>query len=102
MTVLARGGVPGAVLFGTLQVSFALSLLRAYLRARRAGAAAWARLDLWILSYWAAFLVNSAFDVFLEGPQGGIWFWCLMGLGVAVLESQRNDLSSAALLEKAA
>jgi hypothetical protein len=102
LTVLARMGVPGAVLFGILQVSFATSLLLAYLRAQRAGAHWWARLDLWILSYWAAFLVNALFDVFLEGPQGGICFWCLMGLGIAVLESQRRDLPRAGLFGKAA
>jgi O-Antigen ligase len=92
MTVLARMGVPGLALWLLLQIGFGLSLLFAHLRARRAGALGWARLNLWILSYWTAFIVNSCFDVFLEGPQGGIWFWSLMGLGIGVLELQRRDI----------
>jgi O-Antigen ligase len=92
MTVLARMGVPGLALWLLLQIGFGLSLLFAHLRARRAGALGWARLNLWILSYWIAFIVNSCFDVFLEGPQGGIWFWSLMGLGIGVLELQRRDI----------
>jgi hypothetical protein len=35
-------------------------------------------------------MTNSAFDVFLEGPQGGIWYWSLFGFGIAALEAQRN------------
>jgi O-Antigen ligase len=92
MTVLARMGVPGLALWLLLQLAFGLSLLHAWLRARRAGAVTWARTNLWLLSYWLAFQVNSCFDVFLEGPQGGIWFWSLMGLGIAALELQRKDI----------
>jgi hypothetical protein len=36
-----------------------------------------------ILAYWLAMLVNASFDVYLEGPQGGIWFWSVFGLGLA-------------------
>jgi hypothetical protein len=90
MTVLARSGVPGALIWTLLQGMFGVLLLSAYLRARRAGLEWWARVDLWILSYWLAFLVNGAFDVFLEGPQGGIWFWSLIGFGIAALEAQRQ------------
>lgn len=88
LTVLARAGVPGLALWVLLQSAFALALLLAYLRARRAGRDDWARLDLWVLAYWTAFMVNGTFDVFLEGPQGGIWFWCLFGFGLALLEAQ--------------
>lgn len=90
MTILARMGVPGVALWALLQGAFALSLLRAYFVARRAGQEWWARIDLWILAYWAAFMVNGTFDVFLEGPQGGIWFWCLFGFGITILEAQRE------------
>jgi len=54
----------------------------------------WAKIDLWILAYWIAFIVNASFDVFLEGPQAGIWFWCLFGFGAAMLEIQRQKLTS--------
>jgi hypothetical protein len=90
MTVLARMGLPGFALWVVLQGVFAASLLIAYFRARAGGLEEWARLNLWLLAFWAAFLVNASFDVFLEGPMGGIWFWSVMGFGIAVLEAQRR------------
>jgi hypothetical protein len=90
MTVLARMGVPGLVFWVLLQGTFAWSLMLAYIRARRERQEWWARVDLWVLSFWLAFMVNGAFDVFIEGPQGGIWFWCLIGFGIAALEAQRR------------
>jgi len=51
-------------------------------QARRARDEWWQRVDIWILAYWMAFLVNATFDVFLEGPQGGIWFWSIFGFGI--------------------
>jgi O-antigen ligase len=91
LTVLARAGIPGLILWMFLQGTFAVSLLRAYFHARRVRREWWARIDLWILGYWMAFTVNGAFDVFLEGPQGGIWFWSLFGFGLAALEEQRSQ-----------
>ncbi|ULH17593.1 O-antigen ligase family protein (plasmid) [Deinococcus sp. KNUC1210] len=90
LTILARSGVPGFAAWIVLQLTFALSLLRAYLRAQRNGQTLWARLNLFTLAYWAAFMVNASFDVYLEGPQGGIWFWCVFGFGLALLEVQRR------------
>jgi O-Antigen ligase len=95
MTFLARAGVPGVVLWLLLQATFGVAMVRAYMRARRAGQEWWARVDLWILAYWLAFLVNAAFDVFLEGPPGGIWFWSLIGFGIVALQAQREDLAPA-------
>jgi hypothetical protein len=39
----------------------------------------------WILVYWTAMMVDTSFDPYLEGPQGGIWFWTLFGLGMVVI-----------------
>lgn len=102
MTVLARMGAPGAVLFGLLLTSFAATLVRGYWQARRVGSLEWAGLNLWILAYWVAFIVNASFDVALEGPQAGIPFWCLVGLGIAVHAAQRRDLARAAVAPQAA
>jgi hypothetical protein len=90
MTVLARAGVPGLLLWVALHVAFVLALVRACLRARRRGWDWWMRANVWILAYWTALLVNGSFDVYLEGPQGGIWFWCIFGLGIAAVEAQRR------------
>ena len=94
LTILARAGVPGLVLWLLVLISFAGGLVRAALRAMREGHEWWARVDLWILGYWAAFIVNGAFDVFLEGPQGGIWFWSLVGFGLSVLHAQSRHPDS--------
>lgn len=85
LTVLARTGVPGLALWVVLQGGWCLGLLRSYRMARRAGESERAAVIAWILAYWTAFIVNGAFDVYLEGPQGGIWFWAVFGVGLAVL-----------------
>jgi hypothetical protein len=90
LTILARSGVPGITLWLLLQIGFATALIRASHRARRRGREWWSRLHLWILAYWAAFMVNIAFDVFLEGPQGGIWFWSLLAFGIAALIMEKE------------
>jgi hypothetical protein len=90
LTMLARAGVPGAGLWALLQGAFGVALTRGYFRARRQGREWHARVTLWILAYWSAFIVDAAFDVFLEGPYGGITFWSLFGLGIAMLQDQRS------------
>lgn len=90
LSILARAGVPGFTLWVVMQAGFALALARAYARMRRAGEDWWARVDLWILAYWTAFQVNTGFEVALEGPHGGIWFWSLFGFGLAALDAQRR------------
>jgi hypothetical protein len=88
LTVLARTGVPGVVLWALLQLGFAASMLVGLVRARRAGQDTRASLFVWILAYWLAFLVNASFDVYLEGPQGGIWFWCVFAYGLALIATR--------------
>nr|MDQ2996986.1 O-antigen ligase family protein [Chloroflexota bacterium] len=94
LTFLARAGVPGFALWIVLQSTFAISLLVAYLRARRMQHDQWAKTIVWILAYWMAFMVNASFDVTLEGPQQGIWFWSLFGFGIAVLLSYRSKATA--------
>jgi len=81
--ILARSGVLGLALWILLQVVFGLTLLRAAARARAADLQRWVAIVGWIFAYWLAALVNASFDVYLQGPQGGIWFWSVMGLGIA-------------------
>lgn len=95
MTFLARSGVPGFLAWAALQLAFGFSLLRASFRARAAFQTLWANIFLWIFAYWMAFLINASFDVYLEGPQGGIWFWCVFGFGLAALETYRRQLAVA-------
>jgi len=90
LTVLARMGVPGLLLWVLLQLGFATSLLWSFLRARRNHADFWCRIDAWLFAYWLAMIVNASFDVYFEGPQGGIWFWSVFGLGLAAIGIQRS------------
>src|SRR5207244_4970861 len=55
LTMLARGGVPGLVLWTAVQLSWGWAVFGAYLRSRRAGDRPWARLFLFLLAYWLAF-----------------------------------------------
>jgi O-Antigen ligase len=82
MTLLARAGVPGVVLWALILVSWFGMLMRALLTAYNHGHKDWVSLFLFIACYAAAILINATFDVVLEGPMQGIWFWCLFGFGV--------------------
>jgi len=84
LNILARTGVPGLGLWVILLAAFAATLVRAARTAARTGQRFWLGVVAWIFVYWSAAVVNMTFDVYLEGPQGGIFFWSLMGLGLAV------------------
>ena len=97
LNILARSGLPGALAWAALQLTFAGMLILAYRRARARGQDLWTRLNLWTLASWAAFMINASFDVYLEGPQGGIWFWSFFGFGIALLEVQRRGAATGQL-----
>lgn len=90
LTFLARGGVPGAVIWIGLQLSWAWTLARAHHRARARKMPRWSQLFLFLLGYWVAFNVNACFDVFLEGPMGGVWYWTIVGFGLAAAKLSRT------------
>ncbi len=94
LTYLARAGVPGLLLWTALLVVFGMSLVLNTVRMKSHGADGWARLNLWVLCYAVASIVNGTFDVYLEGPQGGIWFWSIFGFGLAVLALERQALAT--------
>jgi O-antigen ligase/polysaccharide polymerase Wzy-like membrane protein len=85
MAILARAGVPGLALWMLLQITFGLTLFFKYLKDRRLKRERLARVEAWTLLYWLAFLINGTFDVAIEGPQAGIWFWSVFGFGLALI-----------------
>ncbi len=95
LEILARAGVPGLALWLAFQVAFGLSLLRAAFRAIRA-APPWVPILGWIFVYWAAALIDGSFDVYLGSPPGGIWFWSVIGLGLAAVRLSRESERPAA------
>lgn len=82
--ILARSGVPGLVLWIAFQLAFGLGVLRAAFRAYRK-APLWVPILGWVFIYWLAALTDGSFDVYLGGPQGGIWFWSVIGVGIAAM-----------------
>jgi O-antigen ligase len=90
MTILARMGVPGALAWIVMHGTWLYCVWRAYRRARRRKDQAWAGVFLFLFAYYAAFMINGSFDVFIEGPMGGIWFWSIFGTGVGALWSYQH------------
>ncbi|MEH2587652.1 O-antigen ligase family protein [Bradyrhizobium sp. AZCC 1721] len=82
MTLLARAGVPGVALWILFLASWLAMLMNALLTARRCRQPEWAGLFLFIGCYVMSMIINATFDVALEGPMQGIWFWCLIGFGI--------------------
>ena len=96
LTLLARTGVPGLALWiGTCASWFAV-MASNILTARQRGETDWSGLFVWIGCYVAAILIDASFDVALEGPMLGIWFWCLFGLGIASTMVYRTSVRQAA------
>jgi O-antigen ligase len=102
MTILARGGLPGLLLWITALGAWLGAVVRQLMEARRLQDDWWASVFAFLLIYWTMILVSSSFDVLLEGPVMGIWFWTIHGIGlascilyrhrVAVLQGPRLDV----------
>jgi O-antigen ligase len=88
MPVLSRTGVPGLLLWLGLYASLMVLFFRRWQRARRAGDRFLQGVLAWAMCYWTAAVVNATLDVYLDGPQGAIWFWTVMGIGLAAARIQ--------------
>jgi len=95
MTMLGRAGVPGVMLWLGIVVSWLGMMMHALWTARRHGQAEWAGLFIFVSCYTSSILINAAFDPALEGPMQGIWFWSLIGFGIAaVMIYRRKNFAS--------
>ncbi len=90
MMILARTGVPGFLLWAVTQGMWFLTMVDSYYRSRASGDMRWRATFAFILAYWVGFMVNATFDVFLEGPMGGVWFWSVFGIGLAAMWIYNN------------
>jgi hypothetical protein len=95
MTILARAGVPGLVLWGAVLASWLGMLMHAMWSARRRGDTEWAGLFLFIACYVTSIIINATFDTTIDGPMQGIWFWCLFGFGIGSVMAYRCQPDSA-------
>jgi hypothetical protein len=98
LTVLARSGVPGLVLWLLTLACWSTVVLVNMVRARLRGDSAWADFFLLIFCYASGFLIDASFDVTLEGPMAGIWFWCVFGVGSGASMIYRAELARIGLL----
>jgi len=79
MTFLARSGVPGFTLWVIYLVASLAFLVRMFAKHRGTNPKL-SQYAIWFLAYSVAFHVMTSFDVFMEGPMGGLWYWALQGI----------------------
>ncbi len=84
LSVLARMGVTGAVLWVLLFIVWFRALSKARQNLLLSEKAQKARIILWAQLSVIAILINAFFDPTLEGPQVAIWLWFIFGLGSAL------------------
>ena len=83
LTMLARAGIPGFLLWIFPQLLWLMLIVRGSLKSLAQGDLKWNSLFVFLLAYWAALITRATFDVYLEGPVGGIWFWTIYGVGLS-------------------
>ena len=84
MTMLARSGVPGLALWAATGLSWLWLMLRRIYLARVRGNDAWSRILIFVMCDWLGIVIDSSFDVAVEGPMLGIVFWVLFGAGLGL------------------
>jgi hypothetical protein len=90
MTMLGRSGVPGLALWAVTLASVPATLVWNMVAARRSDRD-WANLFLFLACYLMAIIIDASFDVALEGPMLGIWFWVLFGLSIGSVMIYRGS-----------
>ena len=82
MTILARSGIPGLALWTATGLSWLWMMSSRICLARIRGDEAWSRLLLFLMCDWLGVVIDSSFDVAVEGPMVGIPFWVMFGAGL--------------------
>ena len=90
MTVLGRLGMPGLALWVLLHAWWVFAMARAWFAARAARLHTWSAVFAFGLCLWLAMCVNASFEVYFEGPMGGIWLWTVVGAGLAATQIVRR------------
>jgi hypothetical protein len=82
LAILARTGVPGLALWLTTLIAWFAMLISTMVGAKLNGDRQWFHLFLFLQCYILAILITASFDIALEGPILGFWFWSLFGTGI--------------------
>jgi O-antigen ligase len=91
LTILARMGILGFLLWLVMLFLYFKGLYRiknSPLSPKLRGTAGW------LIGYSSASVINAIFDPSLESPMGGILFWSLIGLGVALSRLSTKRINS--------
>lgn len=94
LTILARMGVPGFTVWILFLLTLLFRLWKRYKKWKRLAEDFHAGVCAWVLTFLGAALINATFDVYLEGPMGGIWFWSVVGLAIGLIDL-RSDAEGA-------
>ncbi len=78
VNVFGRMGIIGLFFWIMVNLSYFVRLIKAI----RISNGTLRDLLLFFMAVWFAMLINSSFDVYLEGPMGAIPFWSFMGVGL--------------------
>ena len=81
-------------MWAIMHLAWAAFVAAGYFKARIRNDSRWQAVFLFLFCSWMCFLINSSFDVYLEGPMGAVWFWCVWGMGAAAvyLYKQRPEI----------
>ncbi len=89
VTIIARMGVIGIILISLFILSTQLKLRRIINKTKEITLNRYIAIYLYIYIFMA--ITNSMFDVYLEGPQGAIWFWVIMGFSVRLIKDTQTN-----------
>lgn len=88
LTILARMGVPGFSVWILFLLTLLYRLWKRYKKWKHLGEDFQAGVCIWVMTFLGAALINATFDVYLEGPMGGIWFWSVAGLAIGLINQR--------------
>ena len=83
--ILARMGWVGIGLWAILWIVWTFELLQLRIWLQQRGRSVEPGAVAWLLVAALMMLLNAIFDPTLEGPQVGLWLWCVFGIGAAML-----------------
>jgi hypothetical protein len=99
LTILGRMGVPGVALWLAFIVWLIANSLKSIVSCRRANDFFMSGFITWLVSMVLSGLVVASFSPFLEGPQGSIPFWCLVGAAIASIRIAGLRMNDSRVIE---
>jgi hypothetical protein len=91
LTILARMGVIGIALWLALNLSFVWTLTKKCFESQDSAGRVSKLVALWFLACWSAIMIGALFDVYLEGPYGGIVYWSVIGGGLVTSRAETRE-----------